>query len=148
MYNWFPEVCPELGIQERVCMNKGTCTGTIGFPIQNQTCEYAGPTEPLFDIYLTLLDKENGICSGDNLKLKIRLENYGKVELLDAFMTYWVIDKNNTLISELKDTRAVEAEKDFDVELDISDSLSEGVYRVYAQINYDENKNCFGWRVF
>ena len=41
------------------------------------------------------------------------LKNYGKIELLDAYMTYWIINENNTLIVELKDTRAVKNTKEF-----------------------------------
>ena len=52
--NWFPAECPESGIQERICANKGTCTGTLGMPNQTRICIYEGPTEPLFDIFLIL----------------------------------------------------------------------------------------------
>ena len=138
--NWFPSICPESGIQERICMNKGTCTGTKGMPNQTQTCKYLGPAEPLFDIYLTLSDKYKEVCSGDKIKANIKLENYAKVELLDAFMTYWIIDENNKLIAEYKDTRAVEKETSFNIELKIPDSTAEGTYRLYAEITYSGNK--------
>ncbi|MFH1585491.1 MAG: hypothetical protein ABIB79_01860 [archaeon] len=137
---WFPSICPELEKQERICVNRGTCSGTTGMPNQTQTCEYLGPSEPLFDIYLTLGDKYKEICAGEKIKANVKLENYAKVELLDAFMTYWVIDENNKLIAEYKDTRAVEKETSFNIELKIPDSTAEGTYRLYAEITYSGNK--------
>ena len=137
---WFPSICPESGIQERICVNRGDCTGTKGLPNQTQTCEYLGPTEPLFDIYLTLSDKYKEICPGSKIKANINLENYAKVELLDAFMTYWIIDENNKLIAELKDTRAVKKETNFNIEMKIPESTAEGTYRLYAEITYSGDK--------
>jgi len=137
---WVPSICQESKIQERICVNRGDCTGTIGMPNQTQTCEYLGPTEPLFDIYLTLPDNSKAVCAGNKIKANIKLENYAKVELLDAFMKYWVIDKDNTLIAELKDTRAVEKETNFDIELKIPESTTQGTYRLYSEIIYNGNK--------
>ena len=137
---WFPSICPESGIQERICANKGDCTGTKGMPNQTRTCEYLGPSEPLFDIYLTLEDKYKKMCSGNKIKANIKLENYAKVELLDAFMTYWIIDENNKLIAEYKDTRAVEKETSFNIELKLPESTTKGTYRLYAEITYSGDK--------
>jgi len=146
--DWFPSICPESGEQERICVNKGTCRGLEEIPEQTMVCEYTGPGEPLFDIFLTLSDESKELCSGEKISAKIKLENYGKVELLDAFMTYWVVDEYNTLISEVKDTRAVEEEKEFDVELDIPVSSIDGTYKVYAQINYDVDKTAVAGESF
>lgn len=146
--NWFPSICPESGIQERICMNKGTCKGTEGMPNQTQVCKYLGPSEPLFDIYLSLEEKYKKMCSGDKIKANIKLENYAKVELLDAFMTYWIIDGNNKLIAEYRDTRAVEKETSFNIELKIPDSAPEGTYRLYAEITYSGNKTAVAGETF
>jgi len=137
---WFPSICPESGIQERICANKGTCIGTVGMPDQTRTCEYLGPAGPLFDIFLTLSDKYKEICPRNKIKANVNLENYGRIELLDAFMTYWIVDENNTLIVELKDTRAVEKETNFNIEIKIPESTPEGTYRLYAEITYSGNK--------
>ena len=137
---WFPSICPESEMQERICVNRGDCTGTKGMPNQTRTCEYLGPSEPLFDIYLTLEDKYKKMCSGNKIKANIKLENYAKVELLDAFMTYWIIDENNKLIAEYKDTRAVEKETSFNIELKLPDSTAKGTYRLYAEITYSGDK--------
>ncbi len=145
---WFPSICPESGIQERICANKGDCTGTKGIPNQTRTCEYLGPSEPLFDVYLTLEDKYKKICPGNKIKANVKLENYAKVELLDAFMTYWIIDENNKLIVEYKDTRAVEKETSFNIELKIPDSTAEGTYRLYAKNTYSGNKTAIAGESF
>jgi len=145
---WFPSICPESKIQKRICVNQGDCTGTTGMPNQTQTCEYLGPTEPLFDIYLTLPDNSEEVCAGDSIKANVKLENYAKVELLDAFMKYWIINKNNTLIAESKDTRAVEKETNFNIELKIPNSTVEGTYRLYSEIRYNGNKTAVTGKSF
>jgi sporulation protein YlmC with PRC-barrel domain len=146
--NWFPSICPESGIQERICANKGDCTGTTGMPNQTQNCKYLGPKEPLFDIYLTLSEENKELCSGNKIKANIKLENYAKVELLDAFMTYWIIDENNKLIAESKDTRAVEKETSFNIELKIPKSTPNGTYRFYAKIVYSGDKTAVSGESF
>lgn len=145
--DWFPQICPESKTQSRICINRGTCTGTEQMPDQIQSCEYTA-TEPLFDIYLTLNDEYKKICAGEKIKINIKLENYAKVELLDAFMTYWVVDENNKLIAEIKDTRAVEKGTNFNVELQIPDSVNNGTYRVYAEITYNGNKTAIAGSSF
>lgn len=137
--DWFPPICPESGMRERICMNGGTCTGIMGMPELKKTCIYEHK-EPLFDIFLTLPDKYKEICSGNKIKANVKLENYGKIELLDAFMTYWIVNENSKLIAELKDTRAVEDKTNFNIEMQIPKSTSKGTYRLYAQIEYNRNK--------
>jgi sporulation protein YlmC with PRC-barrel domain len=146
--SWFPSICPESGMQERICANKGDCSGVIGMPNQTQACEYLGPKEPLFDIYLSLSEDNKELCSGDAIKASVKLENYGKVELLDAFMTYWVLDENNSLIAEMKDTRAVESETSFNVELGMPSGALEGTYRLYAEITYSGDKTALAGESF
>ncbi len=135
---WFPAECPEVEIQERICANRGTCTGTMGMPNQTQTCVYGGPTEPLFDMVLVISEKHKEMCAGQKIKAKISLINLGKTDPLDVFMTYWIINANNTLIAELKDTRKVEDKSSFDIEMKIPQPTPEGTYRLYAQIDYED----------
>ncbi len=144
--NWFPTECPVTEMQERLCVNKGTCSGTYEMPDQKRNCTYE-KKEPLFDIFLTLPTSEN-ICPGDTVGANVKLENYGKIELLDAFMTYWIIDKNNSLIAELKDTRSVIDKKNFDISMTIPPSIPSGTYRLYAQITYSGNKTAIAGQSF
>jgi hypothetical protein len=145
--NWFPSECPVNGVQERICANRGTCTGTAGMPAETMNCTYE-KKEPLFDIFLQVPIGYKKICAGRDIRANVRLENYGKVELLDAFMTYWIINENNTLISELKDTRSVVDRLNFAVSLTTSESLSDGTYRVYSQITYSGNKTAVAGDTF
>ena len=145
--DWFPSECTVDGYQQRLCINKGTCTGTVGIPITNRSCTYE-PEEPLFDIFVKIPDNYKSICPGENVKLDIQLKNYGKQELLDAFMTYWIMDNNNNLVAELKDTRSVISTLDFDVSMKIPDASTEGTYRLYAQINYAINKTALAGESF
>jgi len=146
--NWFPTECPESGVQERICANRGTCPGIVGMPNQTRNCTYEGPTEPLFDIFLTIPYPYTEICAGQKIKAKVNLINLGKIELLDAFMTYWIINQNNTLIAELKDTRAVGDKINFDTEIKIPKLTPQGTYRLYAQITYADNKTAVAGESF
>jgi len=88
------------------------------------------------------------MCAGGKINANVKLENYGKIELLDAFMTYWIIDKNNSLISEVKDTRSVIDKTDFDILIKVPKSTSSGTYRLYVQITYLENKTAIAGESF
>jgi len=145
--DWFPSECPVNGIQERICANRGTCTGTEGMPVETINCTYE-KTEPLFDIFLQVPDNYKKICAGRDIKANVKLQNYGKAELLDAFMTYWIINENNTLISEVKDTRSVTTNLSFGVSLTVPESVPEGTYRLYAQITYSGNKTAVAGGTF
>jgi hypothetical protein len=145
--NWFPSECPINGIQERICANRGTCAGTAGMPAETMNCTY-NKTEPLFDIFLNVPASYKKICAGRDIKANVKLENYGKIELLDAFMIYWIMDENNTLVSELKDTRSIADKLNFDVSLTMPESASNGVYRLYAQITYSGNKTAVAGQSF
>jgi hypothetical protein len=145
--NWFPSECPVSEKQERLCVNRGTCSGLEHVPDQIRTCVYEHK-EPLFDIFLKILDNNKKICAGKKIEAEVKLQNYGREELLDAFMTYWVIDENNTLISELKDTRNVVNNLDFNIALSIPESVSDGTYRLYAEITYLGNKTAVAGESF
>ncbi len=145
--NWFPAECPVSKVQERICANRGTCSGITGMPNQTQFCVYEHK-EPLFDIFLTLDEKSQEACPEQKIKASVKLENYGRVELLDAFMTYWIVDENNKLIFELKDTRNVADRINFDVLLKIPKATPEGTYKLYAQITYSENKTAVAGESF
>jgi len=137
--SWIPNPCPESGIQERVCVNKGTCTGTVGLPTQNQTCEYL-EIEPLFDITLNIPIKQKAILAGDTIKANIKLINLGKVEKMDVYLKYWVIDENNKLILEKQDTLAIEQQLSYERQVTLPQDAHTGMYKLYAQITYDTDE--------
>lgn len=145
--DWFPSECPVSGVQERLCVNRGTCTGMDNIPNQIINCTYKNK-EPLFDIFLQIPDNFKKICAGEKIQANVELENYGKEELLDAFMTYQIINENNSLISEIKDTRNVISKLNFSISLGIPKSASDGIYRLYAQINYLGNKTAVAGESF
>ncbi len=146
--SWFPMACPIDGIQERMCVNYGTCTGTLGMPDLTRVCYYEGPFEPLFDIFLTISSEYKEVAPGDYVRADVKLENFGKLELLDAFMTYWILDQNNKLIVEAKDSRSVTDELVYGIELLVPVDTIQGTYKLYAQINYDDNKTALAGESF
>ena len=140
--DWYPEPCPSNGIQNRVCVNKGTCTGTVGMPNQTRTCipGIISPADPLFDIFAKIPVIYKWINPGDPVETNIRLINLGNITTIDVFFKYWIIDENNTLITELQETRAISEGDTFSVRLDLPPQIRLGKYKFYVQINYDLDK--------
>ncbi len=139
---WYPEPCPANGIQKRVCVNRGTCTGTVGIPDITRTCtsEVISPAEPLFDIFAKIPLKNKWVSPGDSVRIDIKLINVGNITTLDVFFKYWIVDENNKLISETQETRAIGEGEEFKKEFVLPDYLTPGIYKIYAQITYDADK--------
>ncbi len=139
---WYPEPCPSDGIQKRVCVNRGTCSGTSGMPSLNQTCipVIISPAEPLFDIFVNVPFQYKWILKGDNVAFNVKLINVGNKTTIDVSFQYLVTDKNNKLITEKKETRAIGEKEEFNVELILPEDLSEDIYKIYVQINYGANQ--------
>jgi len=140
---WYPEPCPANGIQKRVCVNRGTCSGIIGIPSQERNCTPAiplGPAEPLFDIHAKIPLEKKWIIPGESLKVNIQLINLGNTTSLDVFFKYWIVNENNTLIAEMQETRAISEKDKFQIEMLLSPEIKLGLYKFYVQITYDINK--------
>jgi len=139
---WYPEPCPANGIQKRVCVNKGTCTGTAGMPKLNRTCvsEIISPAEPLFDMHAKIPLEKKWIIPGESLKVNIELINLGNTTPLDVSFKYWIVNENNTLIAEMQETRAISEQSKFQIEILLSPEIKLGLYKFYAQITYDLDK--------
>jgi parallel beta-helix repeat protein len=140
--DWYPQPCNQAGIQKRVCVNRGTCDGEENMPTLNRTCtpEVFEPTEPLFDIFVNIPLQSKWILKGDNVSFDVNLINVGNKTTIDVFLQYLVINANNSLIAEKKETRAIGERDKFTIELPLPENLEEGTYRVYVQIDYDEGK--------
>lgn len=145
--SWFPYECPIDGVQERLCTNHGTCTDEKQ-KTEKRICDYAGPTEPLFDIFLTISKGFKEISPGENIEAQVKVKNIGKVELLDAFMTYSIVDENNNLMAETKDSRSVTNDLNYDIKMNLPSTTKEGIYRLYAQITYAKNKTAVAGESF
>lgn len=136
---WYPEPCPSEGIQKRVCVNRGTCTGTVGMPSLIRTCtpEFIPPSEPLFDIFLKIPFGKKWISRGDTIEAQIELINVGNITTIDVFFKYWIVDENNRLIFERQETRAIGERERFSVWFPISEDIKPGIYKIYVHITYD-----------
>jgi len=141
--DWYPQPCLQEGIQNRVCVNRGTCSGTTGFPNQTRTCIPSippGPADPLFDLFAKIPLRYKWINPEDIIGIDIELINLGNTSTIDVFFKYWIIDENSTLITEMQETRAVSEGDKFRVAIVIPSETKYGKYRFYAQINYDSDK--------
>jgi len=141
--DWYPEPCPPNGIQNRVCVNRGTCSGTLGMPNQQRNCTPAippGPAEPLFDISAKIPLRYKWINPGDVIGVDIILFNLGNITTLDVFFKYWIVDENNKLITEIQETRAIGERDKFRIAMVIPPEIEIGSYKFYVQITYDLDK--------
>lgn len=140
---WYPQNCPKNEIQKKVCVNKGTCDDTLGMPETEQECTFIETEislrEPLFDLFVNIPLRSKLLSVGQNLEAEITLINKGNITPLDVFFTYWVTDKNNKLIIESKDTRAISTGEKFSILQNIPDNLEPGLYKFYTRISYDED---------
>ncbi len=140
--DWYPKPCPVNGIQNRVCVNRGTCSGVTGMPSLNRTCTpVIVPTiEPLFDLFAKVPFEYKWINPGDSIKIEIKLINLGNTTALDVFFKYWIVDENNTLITEMQETRAISERDTFKIEMALPPEIELGIYKYYVQITYDIDK--------
>lgn len=137
---WYPEPCPSDGIQKRICVNKGTCTGIGGMPNLTRNCTPTIPVGPLFDVFAKIPLTKKWVSPGDTLEVNIQLVNLGDITPLDVFFKYWIVDENNTLIAEMQETRAISEGDKFKIAMALSPNLKLGKYKFYAEINYDVDK--------
>lgn len=137
---WYPEPCPSDGIQKRLCVNRGSCSGTEGIPESERNCVYVEPIGPLFDFFANIPVSHKVITAGSVLKADLELVNIGDIETLDVFFKYWIIDENNSLITELQETRAIAEGKKFEAYIVLPKSMPTGTYRFFVQITYDDGK--------
>ena len=137
---WYVNPCPETGVQQRLCVNKGTCTGTTNMPETTKECNYEKPVGPLFDLYVNIPINKKAVLQGDKIVADIRLINIKDPELLDVYFRYWIVDKENKLIAEERDTIAVEKSLSFSKEIELPKDIKPGTYYFYTEIIYDEDK--------
>lgn len=140
--DWYPVPCPKEEIQKRVCVNRGTCNGSEGMPELNRSCVSSNLplNKPLFDIFISTLPPYKSILSGDEVKFNIKLINKRDTPSLDVTFRYWIVGKNNKLIIERQDTRAIKHDDEFNIGFALPRNLEPGLYKTFVEIKYDSNK--------
>lgn len=138
--DWYPSPCPANEIQERLCVNRGTCTGTSGMPNITRNCTYV-PIEPLFDIFARIPLTKKWINPGEPVEIDIKIISLGEIIQLDVFFKYTIVrEDNNILITELQETRAITRGEEFKIVMNLPPDIELGKYKFYVQINYDTDK--------
>jgi len=137
--DWYPQPCSIDEVQQRVCVNRGTCSGTESMPNDTRECIYI-PSEPLFDIFARVPLLKKFIGPGESLDVNIKLVNLGEITPLDVYFKYWIINEDNMLITEFQETRAISEKEDFVISMNIPKETELGKYKFYVEIKYDVNK--------
>jgi len=122
-------ICSE-GKQKRECKNIGTCSGVEGKPSQEINC-----SELLFDVIIKLEDVT--LSPKNNLIFNVSLIETKSMEKIDVYITYSIIDKNNTEIFSQTETRAIQKSLSYQKEIDeIKLSGEEYILRVDVLYGY------------
>jgi len=137
--DWYPQPCSIDEVQQRVCVNRGTCSGIVGMPNDTRECIYI-PSEPLFDIFARVPLLKKFIGPGESLDVNIKLINLGDITPLDVYFKYWITNEDNLLITEFQETRAISEKDDFVISMELSKEIELGKYKFYVEINYDADK--------
>ncbi len=137
--DWYPSPCSANEIQERVCINRGTCTGTLGMPDITRNCTYI-PIEPLFDIFAKIPLIKKWIIPGEPAEIDVKIISLGEITQLDVLFKYTIVSEDNVLITELQETRAITKGEEFKIIMNLPPDIELGKYKFYVQINYDTDK--------
>jgi len=137
---WYPYYCPEEEIQNRLCVNKGTCDGILEMPETERTCLYTIPQGPLFDIFAKIPFGKKQVLAGGILEPEISLINVGDIKQLDVFFKYWIVNENNKLIAEVRETRAITEKDKFVLKINLPSDIKLGSYKFFVEIEYDSGK--------
>ncbi|MBT4258208.1 hypothetical protein HOD88_03450 [archaeon] len=130
---WSPELCPDNGIQTRVCTNAGDCLDSYKPPIESRGCE--SEVSQLFDIKLELA--EEIIYDSSDLTAWVRFENFG-IEKSSVNMTYSIFNLDGELVFERQKLIEVETEL-FVIEKFEDLSLEKGRYKFVFKSIYGED---------
>ena len=105
---WTPAKCPGSGKQTRQCVNTGTCLGTLGKPLESQSCEYTSPIpKQLLDVKLTL--ESNRLIDSTKLTSLTTFQSFGKTPA-EVNLTYTFLDSSGKQIYNETDQRTVYTE--------------------------------------
>ena len=106
--DWTPAKCPASGKQTRQCVNTGTCLGTLGKPLESQSCEYTSPIpKQLLDVKLTL--ESNRLIDSTKLTSLTTFQSFGKTPA-EVNLTYTFLDSSGKQIYNETDQRTVYTE--------------------------------------
>ncbi len=140
-YNWDCSpwsVCSD-GVQNRKCVNIGTCAGNENKPVEQTSC-----SEALFDISLNLEDIS---VSKNLLKFNVDLTEKFGVDSIDVHLKYSIINSINEEIFSQIETKAVKGSLSFEKLLN-DFVLSDGDYTLRVDVLYGNLQRAFAEQKF
>jgi len=132
--DWFPEGCPENGLQTRKCNNAGDCPDTYQKPEEKRGCTPELPKQ-LFDIKLEL--EHYKVYAPEDLVAWVRFESFG-TEPTPINLKYIILDKKENVVYMKEDSLVVETEE-FVIEKFEGVELKQGDYSLLLKTFYGDN---------
>jgi len=77
------------------------------------------------------------VLKGSNIEFNIKLTGEAGMDIL---FEYLIIDENNKLISQQKETKTIEEREEFKINFNLPEDLDFGIYRIFVQITYNPDK--------
>lgn len=127
-------------VQTRICKNIGTCTGTVGKPIESRQC-----SEALFDVQLKIDNIE--MISEESLAFNVDLIQTKSIDKIDVQIKYTILDNEKSEISTQIETRAVETNISYRKILD-EIKLKPGNYAIKIDIIYGNMQRADAYQTF
>ncbi len=94
----------------------------------------------LFDIIVDIPENYRQVDPGGELLTSIKLVNVGSSGRIDVFLDLQILDPDNNVIINKRETVAVETQANFIRSFDIPDDAEPGPYKVYARITYADGE--------
>jgi hypothetical protein len=90
----------------------------------------------LFDIETTIPSQYKKVLPGAEILGTIKLLNVGSAGRIDVFLKHWITGPAGQIISESRETVAVETQNYFVRAFDLPDNSPQGSYRLHTQLSY------------
>ncbi len=94
--------------------------------------------QELFDVEIDLSEKYKIITCGEELIFKTRIYNLGETKRVDAYIEYFIKDKDGKIILYEEETNAIETHLDTVKEFNFPKDILPGDYVIYVKVKYGE----------
>ena len=123
------------GEQTRICLDKGSCDGQVGKPIETQICE-----ESPLNVILNLKNLE--ITEANQIRINVELTQTRNAEKVDVQILYTIYSENSKELFKQTETRTIETGIIYNKVFN-EIKLIEGNYKFRIDILYGNNQKTY-----